>query len=55
MGEKKSDEIMAKAEMDENVVVQQDLDMSAWECMKANPKIIFWTLYANSKSQSHRP
>lgn len=35
---------------DEDVVVQQDLDMTAWQCLKANPKIVLWTLYANSRS-----
>lgn len=51
MEKKKSDEILDKH--DGNVVVQQDLDMTAWQCLKANPKIVLWTLYANSEPASN--
>ena len=55
MVEMKSDKMLGKpgVDHDENVVVQQDLDMTAWQCLKANPKIVFWTLYANSELASH--
>ena len=25
---------------------------SAWECIRANPKIVLWTMWANSKQQA---
>lgn len=36
----------------ENVLHEQVEDtMSPWECIKANPKVVFWTLYANCVSK----
>ncbi|CEI65539.1 unnamed protein product [Fusarium venenatum] len=31
---------------DEHVVIQEDSE-TTWECLKANPKIVLWTLWAN--------
>lgn len=35
---------------DEDAFVQADREMTAWQCICANPKVALWTLYANSKS-----
>lgn len=32
---------------DEHIVIQEDSE-TTWECLKANPKIVLWTLWANS-------
>ena len=32
---------------DEHIVIQQDSE-TTWDCLKANPKIVLWTLWANS-------
>lgn len=32
---------------DEHIVIEQDSE-TTWECLKANPKIVLWTLWANS-------
>lgn len=37
----------AAATHDEHIVVEQDSE-TTWECLKANPKIVLWTLWANS-------
>ncbi|WAO94388.1 Maltose permease [Fusarium falciforme] len=31
---------------DEHVVIEQD-SLTTWQCLKANPKIVMWTLWAN--------
>ncbi|KAM0552371.1 hypothetical protein ACHAPJ_007931 [Fusarium lateritium] len=31
---------------DEHIVIQQDSE-TTWDCLKANPKIVLWTLWAN--------
>ncbi|KAH6950958.1 general substrate transporter [Fusarium avenaceum] len=31
---------------DEHIVIEQDSE-TTWECLKANPKIVLWTLWAN--------
>ncbi|CAG7556517.1 unnamed protein product [Fusarium equiseti] len=31
---------------DEHIVIQEDSE-TTWECLKANPKIVLWTLWAN--------
>ena len=33
----------------ENAIMESD-QMSAWQCMAKNPKILLWTVFANSKS-----
>ncbi|KAK6218437.1 hypothetical protein QIS74_06317 [Colletotrichum tabaci] len=33
----------------EDALRETDRQMSAWQCLRQNPKIVFWTLYANSK------
>ncbi len=45
--EEYSDDMKATAKHDETVAVEAD-QISPWQCMAQNPKIILWTLYANS-------
>jgi hypothetical protein len=46
---KKSSVVEAGAEHDEGATLDAD-QMTAWQCMLQNPKIVLWTLYANSTS-----
>lgn len=38
---------------EEIVVVAADKELTAWQCMRANPKIVMWALYANSTTIPH--
>ena len=47
---RENDEILdgkSGAVHDEHIVIQEDSE-TTWECLKANPKIVLWTLWANS-------
>jgi hypothetical protein len=33
--------------------LEMDSQMSAWECILYNPKIVLWTVYANGMSLVH--
>jgi hypothetical protein len=43
----------ANVDHQEIIAVAADEEMTAWQCMVANPKIVLWTLYANSKTLFH--
>lgn len=44
----------AAVDHQEIMAVPTDEQMTPWQCMVANPKMIMWTLYANSTS-AQRP
>lgn len=41
--------------MDQLAPVPTENTLSAWECIRKNPKVCFWTLWANSKHSYHSP
>jgi hypothetical protein len=45
--EEYSDDMKAAAKHDETAAVETD-QISPWQSMAQNPKVILWTLYANS-------
>lgn len=49
MAQPNGDGEKAVMEHHEIAVVAADKEMTAWECIRANPKIVLWTIYANSK------
>jgi hypothetical protein len=44
-------EVTAKASVfhDEEVVEEIDREITPWQCLRQNPKIVMWSLFANSK------
>ncbi|GKT80480.1 maltose permease [Colletotrichum tofieldiae] len=48
---RKSDIIIDKIDVQHNeeALREADRQMSPWQCLRQNPKIVIWTLYANSK------
>lgn len=46
-----ADEVVAKANAfhHEEVVEELDHEMSPWQCLRQNPKIVAWSLFANSE------
>lgn len=48
----KSSEVFDKPHADhhEDAANIADHEMSPWQCIKQNPKIVMWTLFTNGKS-----
>lgn len=57
MADRRSDDIPDKpaADHDENAIVQEDEDMTPWQCVVANPKVVLWTLFANGQLAAPAP
>ncbi|GKT46126.1 uncharacterized protein ColSpa_06307 [Colletotrichum spaethianum] len=48
---RKDDGVVDKIYVQHNEEASREADrqMSPWQCLRQNPKIVLWTLYANSK------